>query len=93
MTDDLKAYVEQRDRMFEDGDIDGLRKAMLRTAAILGMPQDFDDDLVRQVFHKTRYEATNISREKRIASGEWLRERGFRRMTGQPLLAPNQLPS
>jgi hypothetical protein len=41
--------------------------------------------------HKARYEFAGIARELRLASGEWLRARGYGRRVG-PLLPPGELP-
>lgn len=42
--------------------------------------------------HKARYECVQIPAEFRHASGAWLRERGYGRMTGEELLPEGQLP-
>lgn len=43
--------------------------------------------------HKARYECPDIAPELRHASGEWLRQRGFCRTHGRPLLPFGELPA
>lgn len=42
--------------------------------------------------HKAAYECTAISRESRLRSAAWLRERGLGRATGDDLMAEGELP-
>lgn len=44
------------------------------------------------ILHKSRYECTAIAPELRHASRKWLDDRGFKRMTGTPLLPEGVLP-
>lgn len=45
------------------------------------------------ILHKSRYECTAIKPELRHASRAWLAERGYKRMTGTPLLPEGVLMS
>ena len=50
------------------------------------------DEIILIGLHKARVEATSIDRGLRLESVEWLRARGIKRMFGQPLPAPGELP-
>jgi len=50
-------------------------------------------DYVRLVaLHKARYECVDIETRLRLASGDWLRCRGFKRIGGKELLPVGVLP-
>jgi len=44
------------------------------------------------MLHKVRYECTDLDDSARHTSGEWLRQHGYGRMTGEPLLQEGALP-
>jgi hypothetical protein len=44
------------------------------------------------ILHKARYECTAIEANLRHESGAWLREHGFNRMSGDPILPDGELP-
>lgn len=70
------------------------RHRMLRTldvaAAQAKMP-GASDEVVLIALHKARYDCTAIEDELRHESARWLRERGYRGLTG-PLLPEGELP-
>jgi len=51
-----------------------------------------DDELLLIALHKARYASRELPPEVRHASAEWLRERGYCSIQGQPLLPPGYLP-
>jgi hypothetical protein len=51
-----------------------------------------DDETVLCSLHKSRYESTRIPDEPRHESARWLRERGYGRLGGLPLLPEGELP-
>ena len=55
-------------------------------------PDNFDDEALLLGMHKIRYDKITLPDEARLISGEWLRERGYRRMMGNDLLPPGELP-
>lgn len=57
------------------------------------MPGASSDEVRLAAMHKARYEATSIPREFRHASGGWLREHGYLRYGGLPLLPEGELPA
>lgn len=50
------------------------------------------DEVILLAMHKARYEHTGLPADARHASGAWLRERGYKRRGGLPLLPEGQLP-
>ena len=80
---ELDEYLEARNKALIEMDFDSVRN-------MLGIHAT--DHMCELVLHKSRYECTTIPAEFRHASGAWLRERGYRRMTGSPLLPEGQLP-
>lgn len=56
------------------------------------VPRYSDAHVLLMALHKARYECTDIAPELRHASGAWLRERGYHRLTGRPLLPEGELP-
>lgn len=89
--DNIMQELRERDRILEDGDIPGMRKLIHRDAEVMGFPPPADE-LIETIFHKVRYEATGVSRDKRLQSGDWLRATGHHRVTGTPVLPQDQLP-
>jgi len=57
------------------------------------MPDASSDEVRLAAMHKARYETTTIARELRHASGAWLRENGYLRFGGLPLLPEGELPA
>ncbi len=80
---DFKAWKEARNKALRDLDMDYARNQMGRPAS---------DEMVLLSLHKARYECTAIEDSYRHDSGKWLRERGYGRMTGTPLLPEGELP-
>lgn len=89
--EELETYIRERDRVLEDGDMAAFRKLMVvaMEGSPIGPPPD---DMLETIFHKARYESTGVSRDKRLQSGDWLRATGHHRVTGTPVLPPDQLP-
>ncbi len=78
--DSIEEYVAERDQKLTECDLDWIIE---QTGC--------DPALAEPVLHKCRYEATFISRELRLISAEWLRQHGFKGLTG-PLLPEGELP-
>lgn len=53
---------------------------------------DCPPDMRLTVLHKARYECTTIPPELRHESGAWLREKGYKRITGDEVLPEGELP-
>ena len=85
-TEEFKALLDERDRVVRTLDVEGARK--LHPGGYYADP----DSTVLIALHKARYELLHMPAELRHASGAWLRERGYGRMTGGPLLPEGQLP-
>jgi hypothetical protein len=51
-----------------------------------------DPEVLLIALHKARYVCLDIEDDLRLASGEWLRERGMGAPGGMPLLPPGELP-
>lgn len=77
------AWREERNRALRALDIGYARRLM---------PTATGDDVRLMAMHKARYECTDLEPELRHASADWLRERGFSRMSGDPILPEGQLP-
>jgi len=56
------------------------------------VPQETSDAVVLAALHKARVECTDLPPEQRIASAEWLRHRGLRRLGGLEIPPPEVLP-
>lgn len=56
------------------------------------MPDASSDHVRLMAMHKGRYECTDLDNAARHTSGEWLRQHGYGRMTGDPLLPEGVLP-
>jgi len=83
--DDAKA---QRNRVLTEFDVEAVKKQLMEN----GQPPCDVDMLAVVTLHKARYECTDIDRILRAKSGEWLRQRHFKRMYGEELLPEGQLP-
>ena len=83
MTDQsLEQLIEERNKALISMDRDYVRKRMSTT----------DEKIIDAILHKARYETTTIPDELRHESYRWLKENGFSRMTGEPLLPEGVLP-
>jgi hypothetical protein len=80
---EFKAWKEARNKMLREMDVEAARNAMGPQAS---------DELVLLTLHKVRYECTDIEDSYRHESAAWLRDRGYERMTGTPLLPEGALP-
>lgn len=76
-------YVAARDKALLALDLDAIRNQLGRPAS---------DEMCLLVAHKARYEAIRLPAEARLQSAAWLRERGYKRMTGTDLLPEGELP-
>lgn len=56
------------------------------------MPDATSDHVLLVAMHKARYECPDLDNAARHASGEWLRQHGYRRLGGHPLLPEGELP-
>jgi hypothetical protein len=79
----VEEYVKARDEALLKLDLDHIRNQLGRPAS---------DEMCLLVAHKARYEAVRLPVEARLESARWLRERGYKRMTGTELLPEGQLP-
>jgi hypothetical protein len=72
MSDDfdalVKEHLEERDRAFENDDVDWARRLL---------PDNASHEAVELAFHRARAECTSISPEKRAESKWWLVARGL----------------
>lgn len=58
-----------------------------------GWDAEEERDIALIAIHKCRVEVTELTNEERLASIEWLRERGFGRLGLRPLPAPGVIPT
>ena len=79
----VEEYTAARDKALLDMDMDFIRNQ-------LGV--HVSDDMCLLVAHKARYECVRLPAEARHESARWLREKGYRRMTGDELLPAGELP-
>jgi hypothetical protein len=56
------------------------------------IPLATNDYVLLLALHKARYECTEVSAACRHESAYWLAKRGLKRMYGEPLLPPGELP-
>ena len=75
--------IAARNRDFENDDLSWMTKMA---------PPGTTKDEILLMFHQTRLECTDISREKRKYSQRWLVHRKFPRLGGRPLTGRNSLP-
>lgn len=79
----LEQYLAERNAAFESLNIDwAIRQApyMSREVAEIAL-------------HKGRYECVTMPPALRHESAMWLRERGFKRMSGDEILSDDELPT
>ena len=79
----IEEEVAARDQALLALDFDFIRNQLGRPAS---------DEMCLLVAHKARYEAVRLPAEARHQSAAWLRERGYGRMAGTPLLPEGELP-
>lgn len=72
-----------RNKALSNLDIDWARRMM---------PDASNDHIRILAMHKARYECTQIAKDLRLISGEWLRKRGYERMYGGEILPEGELP-
>lgn len=80
---EFETLMRERDHALASLDMTYARRAM---------PDASSDEVRLIAMHKARYETTNMPRELRHASGEWLRVRGYFRWGGLPILPEGELP-
>lgn len=80
----LENYRAARNKAFREMD--------LQYARLMLRGKNPPDDVLILALHKARYECTDLEPEYRRESGAWLRERGYGRMTGEPVLPEGDLP-
>jgi hypothetical protein len=85
ITDDLKEFLQERDRILRELDVHGARKMLLNP--------DANVDMVMLALHKARYNCTSIERPLRLLSKRWLAAGGYGGLAGQDLLPNDELPS
>lgn len=57
------------------------------------MPTASNDHVRLTAMHKARYDCTDIADEQRHQSGDWLRQHGYGRRDGTPLMPAGELPA
>lgn len=80
---ELDEYLTARNKSMIEMDFDFVRNQIGRNAS---------DQMCELTLHKARYECKTIPPEFRHSSGAWLREHGYSRMTGEPVLPEGELP-
>ncbi len=81
-TSELAAFLSERNRALETLDMAYAEKLMPRA----------HPEVRLMAMHKARYECMAISREARMASADWLRKLGLRRLDGSGVLPEGELP-
>lgn len=84
MSDDIQKFVTERNAALAALDMDYARSHN---------PHGFSDGVLLMGMHKARYECIGLAPELRHASAVWLGERGYKRLTGMPLLPAGELPT
>jgi predicted NAD/FAD-binding protein len=82
--DEIEQWRADRNKALMALDIEWARKMM---------PDARNDHVRLAAMHKGRYECTDLDNAARHTSGEWLRQHGYGRMTGEPLLQEGVLPA
>lgn len=80
---EFEQWRSARNEAFRTLDLDYARNQMGRPTS---------DEVLILALHKARYECTGIEPEYRHESARWLRERGYGRSIGGPLLPEGELP-
>lgn len=73
-------------------DVAAFRQWLIRNGAGHARVMASDDLMMLCAMHKTRYEAEQLPRLDRTQSYLWLKQQGFRRFNGEPLLPSGRLP-
>ena len=81
--DEIQRFVKERDKALANLDMEYARRVI---------PMATSDEVRLIAMHKARYEITSLPAELRHESANWLRERGYKRGTGDPLLPEGRLP-
>lgn len=81
--DEIERFIHQRDKALANLDMEYARRMI---------PLASSDEVRLIAMHKARYEAASLAPELRHESGQWLRERGYKRGTGGDLLPEGRLP-
>ena len=81
---ELEQWRQDRNKALMALDMEWARKMM---------PDATSDHVRLMAMHKGRYECTDLDNAARHTSGEWLRQHGYGRMTGDPLLPEGALPA
>jgi len=74
----LKRHVAMLVKACEAEDMTAFKKLGLQSGAA-----PVSDTAIEVAFHKTRLELTPVSRDKRVHSAQWLRDRGCTSMDGR----------
>ena len=61
-------------------------------AKTLSCNRGLSDETILAGLHKARYECVHIPDELRIESGRWLKQKGLKRLTGESIEVPENLP-
>ncbi len=83
LPDDLKAALAERNRAFEAGDLEWVRKQI---------PNASSPRVIEMAFHKARYECRQVSAKMRRESQCWLIENHVARIDGTPVIPGDPLP-
>ncbi len=81
--------MRMRDRAFETDDLGLMAEVLRRMNPGKGKPEPRK---VEMAFHKARYECRTVTREKRLASQQWLVANNVKRLGGLPALWGEPLP-
>lgn len=87
MTTDLETFKRERNQALLSFDLEWMRQHMRSETGRVP-----DDKTLLLVAHKLRYECTELPRAARMKSATYLRQNGYTRWTGGPLLAHGELP-
>lgn len=69
----LATHIKERDEILLSGDIDRMMEFLVRN----GLPPLSSREFAEVVMHKARTAVCSLPREVRIASKQWLSERGY----------------
>lgn len=86
----LEKLLLERNQALRSMDLDYARKIVRESDWTPKTP--VTDVFLTVMLHKSRYECKAIEDDLRILSGEWLRDRGCGRITGDVILPKGELP-